>query len=360
MKKQILTLTFLTLAIVFAGMKSYGQSNTEEDYLTVAPSFCPTAVPLTCGAGEKLSPAPGVAYDYTITSSSVGTIHWFVTDDADIMTAGALAAGIEPSDGTSPYVLSANAAYNDPANTSLTVNITWKSFDGAANNVLLVAYNVDDAGCTNNIEAYRIEPKYSFTLDIAGILDDGTEGATECVSPIVSATYDGTDLTVDYGMNYVYFAVNAANWQTSWQTSLTATTDGTSSLGNPEWAYPADATTGGVWNASGTEVLASSYASNNNGFIGSTGECIIVRVPVTHGTTTENIAAETINLVVNGEMINPQTTAYDGAYPDLDEPSSGTDCISDLTTDNADYVITPRPDINESDPTPFENKVPRD
>ena len=190
------------------------------DRLDAVPTYCAPYVPLTCGAGDALTPLPGVAYAYTITSSSVGTLHWFVTDDANIITAqGTIAAGIELADGTSPYVLTADAAYNDPANTSATVNITWKSFDGVNNNVILVVYNVDDANCTDNMEVYRIEPKYSFTLDIAGIADAGNTGGAaveDCVNPIQTASYDGTTLTVDYGTDYVFFAVNAANWLTSW------------------------------------------------------------------------------------------------------------------------------------------------
>jgi len=358
MKKQILILTFFIAAMV-AGIISYGQ---EVDHLDVAPTFCTPAVPLSCGAGDALQPSPGVSYDYTITvSGSPSEVHWFVTDDPSVVTAaGTLTTSIDPGDGSGAYLLTSSSAYNNTSNTDVTIPLTWKSFDGTANQVLLVAYAVNAAGCTDNIEVYRIIPKYSFTLDIAGLLDDGTSGAEECVGPVQTATYDGTNLNVQYGENYVFYTVNAANWQTSWMPTFSATSsDANSGVGTPQWAYPSDATTGGAWHDSGVdEVQASQYASNNNGFIGSSGECIIIRVPVDH-TSTESIADETINLVVNGEMINPQTTAYDGAYPDLDEGGAGVDCISDQTTDNADYVITARPDINESDPTPFENKVPR-
>lgn len=367
MKKQILILTFFIVAI-FAGIKSYAQLNTEEDYLTQAPTFCTPAIPLTCGAGDALHPAPGESYNYTITvSGSPSMVHWFVTDESNVMTgAGAITSNIDPGNGTGDYILTSDATYNSTSNTAVTIPITWKAFDGTANQVLLVAYALDAAGCTDNIEVYRIQPKSSFTLDIADIADDGQTGGAdleECVAPVQSATYDGTNLNVDYGTNYVYFTVNAANWQTSWMPGNFAvtTTDANSTATITGWAYPDEAATGGAWHTVGTDqVEASHYASNDNGFIGSDGECIIVRVQVDHGTTTESIADETINLTVNGEMINPETGAYDGAYPDLDEPASGTDCISDLTTDNANYTITARPDINPSDPTPFENKVPRD
>lgn len=370
MKKQILILTLFVAAILVGTTSAFAQpSNVEVDYLDAAPTFCPPAIALSCGSTDALHPAPGVPYTYEINSNSVGTIHWFVTDDASIITPqGVIAAGIEAADGSSNYILTAGATYNQAANATATVDITWKSFDGTTNNVLLVAYAIDAAGCTDNIEVYRIEPEYAFTLDIAGILDDGTEGATECVNPIQSASYDGTTevLTVDYGSNYVFFAVNAANWQTSWMPDdFTASISGntpSSTVGTPEWAYPDEASgAGSVWNTVGVdEVEASHYASNTNGFIGAAGECIIVRVPVDHGTTVESLLDQTVNLIVNGEMLNPQTSAYDGVYPDLDEAGAGNPCTSDLVTDNFDYVITPRPDVDEVDPTPFEDKTPTD
>lgn len=368
MKKQILFLAFFVLAVIFASTKSYGQVSTtpDADHLDAVPTYCAPYVVLTCGQGTGLAPLPGVSYPYTITTTSAGKLHWFVTDDANIMTAqGAIAAAIEPADGLSPYVLTADGAYNDPDNTELTVNITWKSFDGVANNVLLVVYNTDAADCTDNMEVYRIEPKYSFSLDIAGIADAGNVGgidATDCVNPIQSATYDGTTqtLTVDYGTDYVFFAVNAANWMTSWMPdNFSVATNGTSAVAVDGWSYPADAATTGAWNAVGTDpVLAADYPAgiSDNGFVAEA--CIIVRVKVDHATTTENLTAETISLTVNGEMADPADgTTYSG-YPDLDAPTTGTDCISDATSDVADFVITPRPTVAEGTPTPFETKVP--
>lgn len=360
---------FLSLAFVFAGVNAYGQlsdGSPDLDRLDAIPTYCAPALPLACGVGTALTPMPGVPYDYTVTSpTTTGTLHWFVTDDASIMDAqGSIVAGIEPKDGSSPYVLTADAAYNLTTNTSKTVNITWKPFDGVNNNVILVVYNVDDANCTDNMEVYRIEPQYAFTLDIAGIADDGINGGAaveDCVNPIQTASYDGTTLTVDYGTDYVFFAVNAANWQTAWMPdNFGVTTTGTSAVSITGWAYPDDAATGGAWNTVGTDpVLATAY-TNNNGFVAE--GCIIVRVQVDHGTTTENLANEVINLTVNGEMINAglATPGYDGEYPDLEDGGAGNSCFDDLTTDNINVTITPRPDIDESDPSPFEDKTPSD
>jgi hypothetical protein len=365
MKKQILFLAFL-FAAVFAGTNAFGQlsdGSPDLDHLDAIPSYCAPYVPLTCGAGDPLAPMPGVSYPYTVSSTSVGTLRWFVTDEATLVSAqGTIAAAIEPKDGSSSYILTADGAYNDPANTSATVNITWKSFDGDNNNVILVVYNVDDANCTDNMEVYRIKPKYGFTLDIAGIADAGDTGGnvSDCVNPIQTASYNGTDLTVDYGIDYVYFAVNAANWMNSWMPDKFAVaTDGTSAVSVDGWAYPADAATGGAWNAVGTDpVLATAYPAgiSDNGFVAEA--CIIVRVKVDHNTTTENIAAETINLTVNGEMASPVDGTYAG-YPDLDEGGAGNACTNDLVTDAIDYVITPRPTVTADAATgTFENKVP--
>jgi hypothetical protein len=381
MKKQFLFLTMFTLALIFAGMSSYGQlsdGSPDVDYLDAIPSYCTPAVEIDCGNGlDALAPVPGTSYAYTVTSpTTTGAVHWFVTDDAQLMDAQAsIVAGIEPSNGTSPYILTADAAYNDVANTSKTVNITWKSFDGNANAVILVVYNVDDANCTDNMEVYRIIPQYNFTLDVASISDDGATGGDvtpvqDCVNPIQAASYDGgtNTLTVDYGTDYVFFAVNAANWVTSWMPdNFSAVSDLAGSTPVVTgWAYPDEATTGGTWHAIGdpldfVDASHPAYVNDglsNNGFVGSDGACIIVRVQVDHGTTTENIVNETITLTVNGEMYNAVTSTFDGTYPDLDEDINNGGCIADDTSDAADYIITPRPDIEEDTPSPFETKVP--
>lgn len=361
MKKQIFILTMLTLALFFSATNlSFGQLNVENDYVSPAPA-CPGAVPLTCATGTGIAPVPGVSYPYTITVSSSSIIHWFVTDDpTQIMTApSAFTANIDPGDGSGNYILTSDAAYNNGigvgSTNTPTVNITWKPFDGTANQVLLVAYTVDANGCTDNIEAFRIIPTYSFTLDLAGLNEDGSLGTTECVGNIQSASYNGTDLNVVYGDNYVFFIVTAANWQTSWMPSITSSiTAGTSTITSTEWAYADEATITGAWNAVTDPVLASHYTTIvNNGFI--TEACIVVRVEVSHAAT-ETLATETVTLEINGNMEDPEIGGYAG-YLDLDEGPAGQPCVNNVT-DTATYDITPRPTMTAVTPTPFENKLP--
>lgn len=367
MKKQISILTMLVLALfLFTSNSTFGQTgvlNPENDYLDAAP-VCPAAIDLSCAVGSAVQPMPGVEYPYEISVSSSSVIYWFVTDVATIMSgpqAFPAVADIDPGDGSGDYILTADGAYGNgiivpPATNTTTVNIAWKPFDGNANQVVLVAYAVDAAGCTDNIEVYRIIPGYSFALDLAGLLDAGTLGDSECVGNIMGASYDGTNLTVTYDENYVFFVVTAANWIHSWETNLLATTNGNSTLGAVEWAYPAEAILpAGTWNASGDPVLATQYA-NVNGFVDEA--CIIVRVPVVHGSVTENITVnETINLTVNGDMYNAAVLDYNGTYPDLEDGGAGNPCTSDLTTDNVDYNITPRPAMTAVTPA-FEPKIP--
>ena len=370
MKKQILFLTMLTVALIFSSLKNSVAQNTEEEYITlpsgVTSIFCPVANTLQCAdATDGLSPIPGVSYEYEISVPTGSTVHWVVMDETAVMTApGTLNSNIDLGTGAGDYLLVTDAVYNNATNTSSTISLTWKSFDGNTNSVLLVAYVRDAATnwCTDNIEVYRIIPQYTFTLDLAGILDTGAEGDSECVGNIQSASYDATnrELTVLYGENYLFFAVNAANWQTSWMPELNAITDfdPNSVITSVDWAYPDEATSAtGTWHPATDEVEAAHYGATN-GFVGQTGECIIVRVLVTHGSTTENIGDETITLSVNGEMLNPQTGVYDGVYLDLDEGAApGDPCVDDYT-DTVTYTITPRPTITATDPTPFEDKIP--
>ncbi len=358
MKKQILTFVMLTLAVIFAGTKSYGQ---DINYIDALVTDCPTPTTLNCATatGGELNPIPGVTYTYTIDvdpTVTTGYIHWFVTDDATLIDATGLVAGIEPNDGTSPYLLLATAAaYNSTANTSVSIDVAWQSFDGTTNNVLLVAYVEGEAGCSDNIEVFRIEPTFAFRLDIAGLSPDGTVpttgNASECVTPVQSAIYDGTNLNMDYGDNYVFFVVSAASFVDSWQPTFTVASSSTPvALTDVQWAYPAQAIiNGGTWNAIGDPVEAQD-ASNA---VGDAGECIIVRVHVDHGNI-ENDVASTVTLGVDGIMYDIVGGNYTNPdLADLDNGATPADPCVVGSNDSAIYDLDPRPNVTEVTPTPF-------
>lgn len=406
------------VAMIFAGTNDVSAQNDTELASGTTPT-CITPTTLTCfGTATSLHPAVGVEYTYTITSTDYATsgtekVHWFVIDNADMATAGGiiataadmshLATLIDPANGTES-LLTADAAYNVEVtaatpNTSDEVKLSWSYFDGQSQVILLVAYVYDAANCTDNIEVFRIFPEFSFTLDVAAIDQDlsttvapgAATPADECVSPIESASYapgagtpadngDGT-LTIDYGQNYVYFMVNAANFVGAWDPLFDFAYDGTGTITEAAWIYPnAAESAGATWNAidvsggltdvtsatkiigGGGAVAADGSAANTAAAltpVGAAGECIIVRVLVDHGTGAENIVSRTVTMTVDGTMYD----ATDGDYENTALADYGEDTGSDGVCDqvaNDDvitFVLTPRPDVNEDDPTPFEQKT---
>jgi len=368
MKKQILIFAMFILALIFAGTKSYGQV-VYKDFVEGTP-LCTPAVPLPSACASTaghLNPTPGQVYNYSITTdpADVDQVLWFVTDNSAVLAAGALTTDRDPGDGTGDYILQAEpAVYNLAANTQKDIDISWQWFDGETNEVLLVAYVKGASGCSDNLEVWRIKPIFTFTLDVAALLDDGTFGDEECVSPVESATYTETDgvysLTMDYGENWVFFSVNAANFAHSWMPDLSAVVTGASTIGAVEWAYPANAqAAAGPWNATTVPVLAS--ASATGGVVGGDGECIVVRVEIQHGNNPTPLAAatETVTLSVDGIMYDAANAVYTNAsLADVDvDPNDPDSCVQDYT-DTSDYTLKARPQITAVAPAPvsFEPK----
>jgi hypothetical protein len=371
MKKQILIFAMFTLALIFAGTNSFSQTN-DIDYLNVGTTECPVPAVLNCGTTGTtghLNPIPGVVYDYEVSVApgvTTGYVQWFVTDESTLINATGVVAGImEPNDGTSPYLLAATPAanYNSTTNTNATISASWQSFDGSAHNVLLVAYVKGENGCSDNIEVWRIEPAFTFRLEIAGLLPDGTipasGNASECVTPVQSAVYDGVagELVMDYGDNYVFFVVSAASFVDSWQPTFTvATTSSTPvALTDVTWAYPADAlATAGPWRPTSDPVEAQDPLNA----VGDDGECIIVRVHLDHGNI-ENDVATTVTLGVDGIMYDIANNNYTNpTLADLDNAANPGDPCVIGSNDTAVYDLTPRPNITEVAPVPgtFEPK----
>lgn len=367
MKKQFLFLVVFVLA-AFAGSKSVFGQVQYIDYVTGTPAkLNPTSLSCaTTASVPELNPTPGQPYTYEVATvpSAIGSVIWFVTDNPDIIdgtgTAPVLQASRDAGDGNGSYIAqTTSGVYNNETlpNTTKQISITWKNFDGEANTVLLVAYVKGAAGCSDNVEVWRIRPIFNFTLDLISMYDNGTLGtattpANECVSPVESATYNAgapETLTMNYGQNWVFFTVTAANFVDSWMPDLSAVpTYGT--VGKVEWAYPNEAGSGGTWHPTTDAVHASAAATN--GVVGPTGEAIVVRVQIINGNN-EGLSANTVTLSVNGIMKDAANGSYTNpTLADMDEPASGSgSCVNNIT-DQADFIITPRPDINEVTPAP--------
>lgn len=364
------------MALIAVANVAWGQLPTTPASLTQAPTYLPAPTPITAScipAAGPLAPTPGQLYTYTVSVDPAGSyIHWFVTTDPAFMSGGQLTTLIETV-GTSPYLMATgstyNHAWNGPSpNTTPTVDITWQAF-APNSDVFLVTYAVQPNGCTDNIKVYKIEAVHRFTLDIATLTATGTQNLTnaDCLSPVQGANYDAGTGTVimDYGVNYVYFVVNAANWAHSWkprfQLDITNTTTSTSLA--VDWAYPNQSHgAGAIWHsttATGNIYLANDFvapAAPGATGVGAAGEYIIVRLTVDHNQN-ETIADMAITFAVDGTMYDQVATNYTnpllGDIHHADVAGQPCPWYDGFTNDFVNYTLTRRPTVNAVDPTPF-------
>lgn len=400
MKKQILILTVL-IAAVLAGFNVNGQMAAKpyQTVLTTAPTCLTPEILSGCTANE-LHPVQGTTYDYVVTTTApTDIVRWFVVNNNDLAPANAANdslvsmlngilpstdKNIDPGDGTGSYIYGlGSGTYNGTgAAGNTTIQIAWKYFDGITDQVILVAYVEGADGCTNNMAVYRIIPQPAFTIDVASIKYDGSNPAEpgdtpnqDCVSPIESAVYSGSNttpdgtLTVDYGENWVFFLVNGANYIDSWMPEFQISYDATAPAAvEASWAYLADATNsasanwhtlsgslGGTWTSTDPVIAGASAASPGTVGAGvvpaAGGECIVVRVRLDWGTNVEHDQANgTLTFAANG-------IAYDGVGPDYFDDRTNfedkhhADCTADsFTNDVVQYIITPRPQVEEGTP----------
>ncbi len=376
MKKQIL---LLIVAILASITMAFGQTNplqqsNDANRLTAVPPACLAPTPVICPS-DALHPVPGTPYEYSIavpTNLGAGAsfrYRWFVTQDPNIITTSggvtAVTTNVEAATGSGSFVQSAVTNYNDITAGSNQITITWKSFvHNPSLPVLVVIYVEGEDGClTNNLEVFEIQPVHAFTLDIANIASDGQPASADhetCVSPVESAIYTAGSLTMNYGTNYLYFVVNAANFTDSWLPEFQLTGHGgrTTTI---EWQYPSAATTAAGWNLPTVPVVASGGTGSS---VGADGECIIVRVTIAHGAE-ETIAALPIDLAVNGIMNDPTTAGAD--YTNIAfEDVHYADCTADgFTNDVIRQVLKPRPELNSTTPasptqaTPIQDFIPK-
>ena len=395
MKKQILFLSFLVLAVLAGVTNSYGQYTSN---LSSALTGCPNANPVQCLTSDALSPLAGTEYTYAITVPTPVVAdpdnlkyQWIVTQETSFINGS---GGLNTTNAKvvdDAFILAAGSELNTTVsgNEGKDVKITWKSFtyDPSAP-VFVVIYVQNTEVCTtDNIQIYKIEPQNAFTLDLANIDNAGVQQATgfeTCVHPVVSATYDAVsgDILMDYGTNYLYFAVTAANWTGAWdpsillQGALLPTGTDTRTI-EVHWAYPSEAVTG-TWYALGTETAyTGTFGSANgtvytgstkvevqdpSGSVGATGECIIVRVTVDNNKD-EMITDLGLTLAVDGKTYYEGTTAgvYDVAgLDDIHYLSTDTDCgqADEFKYDNTTQVITQRPEIIDNTPVGSPAAVP--
>jgi hypothetical protein len=361
MKKQLLIVLMALFAIGLSS--SYGQTVTCPIPRTVDPICLPS---------DALHPVAGTPYNYTVSvPTPVGTKEytWFVTQDPAFMAAGVLTANRETVPGL--HIAATGTGYNNPATGSPTLSITWKSFVlDPALPVFVVIHvkntaSTSDACVTNNVKVFKILPKNAFTLDIANVNAAGVAQGYEtpidrCIHDVVTATYDATapeGVIYDFGVDYLYYVVTAANFSSSWKPSAQLTgVNALDSVTAVEWARPdnfatAFATPHAMPRAGITYTSTDSVAViAGSGFVGAAGECILIRVTIDHttvGRQYQGLTDEVITLAVDGITAITATPPIPDVHYSSTLPVANANCgLPDgFLFDKAVQTIKPRPDI---------------
>lgn len=349
MKKQIL--------LVLVAMCVMGIS-------AVYAQFVPRQI--TCLNPDALHPLPGTPYTYEVTVPTppgVKSYLWFVTQDVNFITNGALTSNREAIGGN---ILAAGSGhYNAHTVNANSISLTWQSFVYNPANPVFVVIEVTNAETcvTQNMKVYRIEPLHAFSLDITNVLNGVPQpgygqNIDMCVSDIRSATYDPVNDAViyDFGADTMYFAVVSANWSGAWQLRVSlaglqpgqsATIDWGYTLGNYNNNVVTGATADGNW-ASATLVTP-----QGGSFVGQAGEFLYIRLILNHGSQFENIVAHQYTLAVNGQL-HDGTGLIPNYYDVHHTAGPQNECPWMANFDDIAYqTLKPRPDIQAVSPTPL-------
>ena len=340
MKKQILILMFLALAI-FAGVnRSYGQA--------VAGS-APRGVSCT---NDPVHPVAGKPYTYKAASGQAGNYTFWATTDVDFIK---LVTGVPTNNMSTMLTVGTqllNATNYATAGATDNTIITWSdaTLNAAKTTPTFVVVNKDGI-CADNLKVWKLDPITAFTVDIKNI--DHSNVATsnlaydaaesQCMDKVQSAKYNAGTVEYDFGKQILYFEVIAANFSVEYTPTFTIAGLGSGQTAVIEWAYDRAFTspvtvTSGV--ASGTKVATSATDT-------STGVSIYVRVTITN-TTFEGIAATPISLDVDAQN-SVGTWDIDNGNGSTCNATTGADHL-DLAT----QTLNPRPDVTPVAPsTPF-------
>jgi hypothetical protein len=364
MKNQILFLGFIILAVIANITKVYGQLTAP----VTGP--VPRVVDVTCLPNDALHPVPGNPYDYTVTVPTPAgnkSYTWFVTQDPRFIDAGVLTTNREVAGGA--HISALGPGYNDVATGTASLSITWKSFAPDQALPVFVVLNVDnvastpDACTTTNMKVFKIEPINAFTLDIANVSPAGGAPAAyetpidRCIHSLVSATYEATEpdgILYDFGVDYLYFAVTAANFSTSWLPSLKIMAiDPKETVTAVEWFRPSDNifAAPNAMPLSGSTYIATDpvTVTDASGTVGAAGECIVVRVTIDHTNGVnqyQGLTDETITVAVDGKTQLALATPL-GDVHFSKTIGNAADCGNEdaFRNDVATQIIKARPDI---------------
>ncbi len=366
MKKQFL---LLIVAFFAAVSMSWGQAKMVHVSIPQGSTCTPTA--------ER--PVAGVPFAYQVSvNPNAGTYRWWATKDANFITAPGVdntSTALTVASGDLMSSTSANYNTNQVgAANGAVVTITWSDdiLSRTAKGVLVgspgstsaptstfVAFHYTSASgeCADNFKAYEIDPVHAFTVDIRNITDDtrviqgyGTD-VSQCPAGVASATYTvGTGMQYNYGIDYMYYEVVAANFSSFWVPTYTVSGTATAQVTSIEYTY-ADPSTWGTSSPTWTTV--------NSGWAGGThfevdpsvsstqnGVSVFLRMTIRNNTY-EGINQRAVTLIVDGQNSVQKWDINNG---------TGNACVDVGAADQADRAtqnLLVRPNVTPVNPGTF-------
>lgn len=369
MKKQFLSISFFLLTAV-AGMNVANAQNAVKWSDPRALENCDD---------DALHPRAGKQYMYIAETddssvdssdpSKKGQWRFWATTDPNFITDNnglpQFNTGTALEEGTNE-LLTASSSYNidvtaTGANNEGSVEISWTS--GLLNSVInqrtgyqnlfVVAYYVNNAGCTDNVSVWELFPTNSFTVDLiamdianpANSVNDYSSAPSTCVDVVESLTYQNGGLVYDYGDNYLYFEFIAANFTDYWIPEFSL--DGLHADQDVEYEYTYALPD--TWNNSTTWTTLVSGTTQilPEGTYTNEGVSVFVRVKVDHNNY-ENLNGQTLTLSLDGKVSDGNGGfVYDTVNATCIDPN-GAD-----QNDTASATITARPNKKDTQmPTP--------
>lgn len=286
--------------------------------------------PVNCTDSPE-TPIAGKLYTYEVSADPAGGsfLFWatkntnFISTDEDGITTNNLDTKLNsPTTAPNGSDLLATSANYAVSNNATSVSITWSDavLNGTtATSPTFVAahYTALNDNCADNFKAWQINPIYAFTVDIRNMHNESftpltyDEPTDQCLDLVRGASFNGTSMEYDYGTQYLYFEVVAANFTDSWTPSFALTGLHAAQTSTIQWTAqnpvtdPWTAAT--VWNPASTTVVTTETNTNN-------GISIYVRVTIQNNNYegTDNriitLAVDGQNSVGDWDIVNNSTT----------------------------------------------------
>lgn len=304
-----------------------------------------------------LNPIAGKKYFYEAAATPAGGqfLFWATKDYSFISTtSGTTTTNVGTRLTTTTQLLQTSANYGTAAASEI-VEITWSdaTLNGttaAAPTFVAVHYQAPSTGgCADNLKVWKIEPIKAFTVDIRNLNNDTFAALNydieteQCLDIVRGATWVTDKVEYDFGTQYLYFEVIAANFTNSWTPTFVLTGNHPSQTYTIEWTDTPPPFTGATWYPATTAVPTTASSTE-------LGVSIYVRVTIANNNY-EGIADRDITLAVDGQNSvgdwDIENNTLSDAGP-LCNPTTGADQM-----DQATQVLKARPEETPVDPGTF-------